>query len=329
MTALVDEIVAALPSIVQPYSKGLTPKEVASHLSCSEFHVRQAFNEIKTAWSAQIVRHGERGGARRIVPLGHDFGLPGFFAKACRKCERIYQSQNEFYCSKKCSASDRWDRPGYRERVGAAISAAQKTPESRARTAETNKRRWAREGEKEKLAAQNKREWADPVKRAKRSAGIQAAHGTPEKRKFYADLRKKNWSDPDYYRKMQAKMIEARNTPEFRAKFSEGLRKRWQDPEQRPKFLAAVRRNGAKAAERNRAKLSAPVNAIAQSVYDAIAQAGAPLTGQEIERATGIACNPIRNALKTLERHGLIVRRSDQPKLTWETVLQCSTKKRA
>lgn len=357
MTSLADEIVSALPSLVQPYAKGLTAKELSAHFCCPEAHVRAAFDEIKTEWRAQVVRHGERGGLRRLVPLGHDFGLPGHRAKACRLCEKLYSSQNEFYCSKTCSASDRWNRPGYRERVGAAISKAQKTPEQLARNAAHNTRRWSKPGEREKLAEQNRREWADPVKRAKRSAGIQAAHGTPEKRKFYSDLRKANWSDPEYYRAMQKKMVDAKNTPEFRAKFGENLRKRWQDPEQRPKFIAAVKRNSIKGAarmsaqwadpeqrpallERQRAnaararktKLDGPPSALAQAVLDVLHTAPGAMTRIQIERATGQSLAQVGSSLRVLERHGLIARREcgpehsrkpgdgsgSQPKYAWE-----------
>lgn len=365
MITLADEILALLPDLVQPYSKGLTAKDVAAHLSCTEANAHTAFDGIRDERRAQIVRHKERGGLRRIVPLGHDFGLPGYKAKACWKCEALYSSQNQFYCSKKCSASHRWTRPGYKERVGAAISEAHHSPEQQARTAAHNKKRWSKPGEREKMAEQNRREWSDPVKRAKRSASIQAVHGTPESRKFYSDLRKANWSDPEYYRMMQAKMIAAKNTPEFRAKFSEGLKNRWQDPEMRPKFMAAVKRNSALAAERarkqwadpekrpallakqreaaakaRRTKLSGPPSQLAQAVLDALLDAEpSPMTRGDLERATGQSQAQTSSSIRVLERHGLIAREpcsveraresgsGGQPKYAWAVIRQKQAKR--
>lgn len=242
MTTLADEILTALPSLVQPYSKGLTIKEVAAHFCCSVADASAAFDELRSTWRAQVVRHGERGGTRRVTAIGHDFGLPGAFAKACRLCENLYQSQNEFYCSKKCSATDRWNRPGYKERVRAALSAAQSTPEAVARTRAVNKKRWSQPGEREKLSEHNRTvKWADPITRAKLSAGIQRVNGSPEMRKKISDRKKKEWQDPEYRERHVAAVRAHHQKPESREKFAELLRKRWEDPEMRAKYTRANR----------------------------------------------------------------------------------------
>lgn len=139
MKTLAEDIIDALPRMLDQHAKGPCAADIARVVQVPVANVRAAMGTIKAQGLAIIVRYpGSK--ARHVVPLDHDFGIRGLRAKACRRCDAIYQSSNRLYCSKKCSAAHRWEDPEYKARVGAAISVAQRTPEQLARNAAHNKR---------------------------------------------------------------------------------------------------------------------------------------------------------------------------------------------
>lgn len=349
MKTLAEEIAMALPSFVQPYTKGPRAKELAEALGAAEARVRAAMDEIKGKGLATVVRYpGSK--ARHVVPLDHDFGFQR--ATVCRWCDLLFErppKSKRQCCSRSCGIAWSWTRPGVKEKRIDALREERATPEAQARLAAHNARRWSKPEEREKLREQNRREWADPVKRAKRAAGIQAAHGTKEKRRFYSNVRRRQWKEPEFREKTLAGMQERWSKPENKKKWSDGLRERWRDPEQRPKFMAAVKRSGARAAARIReqwadpeqrpallekqreraakarqTKLAGPISELAQGVLDVFLNSAGALTHGEIKRATGQSANQVGSSLRVLERHGLIRRREcgsgGRSKFVWEII---------
>lgn len=250
MKTLADEILEALPALVEMFPKGPTASELIGWLGASPVSVYAAMKELDADGRAILLRYPESK-ARYLLPIGHDLGKSSICANCGVTFSRPKKSKRRC-CTRACSIAWSWTKPGVAERRRAGIGAERATPKAKARTAAFNRRRWAKPEEHAKLSEQNRREWADPAKKAVRAASIQAAHGTPEKRAFYADLRREEWADPAIRESRIAAMRASKSTPEARAKFSALLKARWQDPVLREKYLAAVRRTAEKLKESRR-----------------------------------------------------------------------------
>lgn len=249
MITLLDEIVAALPGLMQAFPDGPTVQGVASHLCADAPSVRRALFALDADGRALLVR-ANRGGPYRLVPIGSA-------VQACRMCHVAFErpkKSKRVTCSRACAVALSWRDEGTAERRSASIRAERATPQARERASANNRKRWSRPGEREKLADQSRRRWADPVTRAELSCAISAVNGSPVMRAKYSAIRKALWQDEAYRKKTTAGIHRSTSTPEARAKFSKLLKARWADPVWRKKYMAAVGRNAKKGGAARAAK---------------------------------------------------------------------------
>lgn len=236
--SLAQEIVAALPAMMEAHPKGPRVKEIAPFVAAPEANVRRAIETIKAEALAIVVRYpGSK--ARHVVPLGHKFArlttANGFRRKVCAWCDTLFQNGSRKFCSKECFARHMWSNPERREKGSAAAKRVAQTPTGRANTAKLVARQQSPEG-RQWMSERNRKDWADPTHKAKRSASLQAALGTPEKRKFFSESRKADWEKPGYRERASESMRRVRAEPEVKAKYSAASKRRWQDPAYREKM---------------------------------------------------------------------------------------------
>lgn len=255
LPTLADEVFGELTALVRAHPTGVTVSTVAKKFSADAASARRALRQLNTEGRAKLMRRMD---SRQefLVPLRYR-AAPGL--RICANCGIAFQLRpmaryatgtshdNRKCCTRTCSISWSWRRPGVADRRKAGIRAERATPAARARAANFNKKRWAKPGERERLSESNRRRWADPAIKAEWSRAIARVQRSPEMRRLYSELRKQWWKDPAMREKMIASAKRVKNTPEFKAYFSELCRKRWRDPVWRKKWLAAARKNAAKA----------------------------------------------------------------------------------
>src|SRR6185437_14805336 len=232
LPTLADEVLAALPLLMECHPDGPSLKVIAATLGAGSVFVRDACHKLNQEGRADLL---QRLGSREqfLVPLRHR--CPG--RPLCAICGKIFdrglygdgrhQSVRRT-CSRKCWGSLAF-RTNREQRV-ASLRKAATSPASRARTTEGNRRRWARPGERERLSEKNRNRWADPVQKAALSQAIASVRRTPESRKAASDARKAAWRNPTVRRRMLAGMKRVHGTPGHKAKLSANMRARWRDP---------------------------------------------------------------------------------------------------
>ena len=171
----------------------------------------------------------------------------------CVECSKEFERPRKSKrqtCSRACWAALGW-KSNRDDRI-ASITAQKRTPEGRAASVETNRKRWSRPGEREKLAEYNRRRWAQPEIKFALSAAIRDGW-TLERRAEFAAFRARQWAEDEAYRaKNVAAIRAAKSTPEARAKFSALLTARWRDPKSRAVYVAAMQRRVADPVERRK-----------------------------------------------------------------------------
>lgn len=244
---LADEILDALPALMDEHERGPLARDVARYLAADVVSVRNAFDDLEASGLAKIVRRGK---GLHLVPTDYPH-------KICPVCRVEFDHKTRETCSRSCGVKLSWRKPGARERRSAGIRLSKQTPEAKARNREHNRRRWSNPEEHEKLSEQNRREWSDPIKAARRSVSIKKAM-TPERRGAIAEMRRREWADSDNRKKRTKAIRRALSAPEYRAAHSERMKARWRDPALREKYLAAVKANGKKAVAAVKGKKQPP-----------------------------------------------------------------------
>lgn len=265
LSTLADEMMQALPALLQARPEGAPLKLFAAELAADHPSVRRAAEQLNKAGRADLMcQLGSR--ELFLAPLKYRAAEGRHVCAACGalfdrpKTRTSYSVRysDRRTCSGFCHGALGW-RPESNARRRAAISGAKSTPAALERLAEHNRKRWSKPGERERMSEQNRRQWADPVAKARRAQAIKARNGTPEKRQFYSELRRRQWKeDPEFRRKTTAAMTAAHSAPEQRRRASERMKERWRDPEWRAKWLKAARRNGRKAAAALRGRKQSP-----------------------------------------------------------------------
>jgi hypothetical protein len=117
---------------------------------------------------------------------------------------------------------EHWQDPVYRDKVVAAQTVAQGTPEARA------------------MKATNSTEaWANPETREKRQTGIKRARSTVASKAKTSAQATAQWSDPEYAAKQTANNKEIANRAEVKAAKAAAAKALWADPVWKAKMLAA------------------------------------------------------------------------------------------
>jgi hypothetical protein len=244
--SLADRVLAALPG----FEHAPLARDMAARLNTDEPHVRQAFERLESEGRAKIVR---RGRGLHLVPADY----PGKICPICRVEYVLPKKSKRHTCSRSCSMAWSWRQPGTAERRHEALLAAHRTPESRAKKVENNKKRWAKPGEREKLSEQNRQRWADPYQNAKQSVGI-ARSRTPEANAAISKRMKDRWASPEGRKLMEETAALGNAKASSAANRGAAMKRRWEDPEQRAKFAKSLARATAKAAEVTRGRKQSP-----------------------------------------------------------------------
>ena len=129
------------------------------------------------------------------------------------------------------ATSKMWENPEYANKVAAAQSAVQSTPESRAKKSKNSKKLWQEKGEL-------------------MLSSIKAARNTEESKAKTSEQSKAQWADPEYAAKQTANNKEIANREEVKAAKRAAAKALWADPIWRAKVLAA----------RNKKSLDTPQN---------------------------------------------------------------------
>lgn len=255
MRTLADEIADALPAMMAEFPAGPGLREICRRLAADWPNVRAAAFRLNTEGRADVMRRRSSRElflaplkCRTVDGMPHCANCGNPFERPPRK---VYPSGSCYNdrrcCCRSCSVALSWKNAGTRAARIAGQRKVKSTPEAKARTAETNRRRWARPGEKERMSERNRRLWADPTGAALRTQAIRRSKRKPESRRKASEARKAAWRDPVIRERMLDGMRRAHGTPQHRKKLSESMKARWRDPEQRAKMTAA---NGAKASNR-------------------------------------------------------------------------------
>ena len=129
--------------------------------------------------------------------------------------------------------------PEVRAKMSAAVKVSHNTPEYLAAAAESRAKVWQRPGYRERVTAAIQVGKSRPEDAEKRSTAAKLCHASPEIRALQAEKQRALWADTDFKAK-QSQAIKATRTPEFRADQSIRSKAQWENPETRARNLASL-----------------------------------------------------------------------------------------
>jgi hypothetical protein len=258
MKTLADEILEALPGLMDSHPKGAAVEDISNLIYAPAAHVRAAMLALHTSARASLARWP--GSKRRyLVPVGHDFGQR---RRACPHCHLVFtlNPNDAPCCSKSCGSQHWWNKASPEERAArtAPVIANSRTPEARAKTSARTKARAADPAVKAALSERTKAWWANPANAAVLAAKIQKVASDPVRRRAMSERRKKDWQDPAFREKLVSAHRAVAATPEYRARRSETLKAVWAHPVTGETMRAATRKNIARAVDAVRGKKQTP-----------------------------------------------------------------------